>query len=60
MRTSAARPPHRERVSATPPIAPSEITAEMQYLMTRRTALHAVCALMLRAPAAGVRANSGA
>ena len=42
---------------STPPIAPSEITSEAQYLMTRRTALHAAGALAIGAPSAGVHAQ---
>jgi sulfoxide reductase catalytic subunit YedY len=44
-------------MSPTPSIAPSEITSKAQYLMTRRTALHAAGALMIGAPAASVHAQ---
>ena len=42
----------------TPPIAPSEITSEAHYLMTRRTALHSAGALVIGAPSPGAHAQA--
>jgi methionine sulfoxide reductase catalytic subunit len=42
---------------ASPPIAPSQITSEAQYLMTRRTVVHSAGALVIGADAAPVHAQ---
>jgi sulfoxide reductase catalytic subunit YedY len=47
----------KQPMPSTTPIASSEITSEAQYLMTRRTALHAAGALVIGAPSAGAHAQ---
>lgn len=53
--TAAAK--REQPMSPTPTIAPSEITSEAQYAMTRRTALQAAGALVIGSAAAAVRAQ---